>query len=259
MEQGETVSLFRRALSASIRPRHLIPPALGIAASVSLLLVDLVPFAFATALLSFVAWATLVTRELLSSSPQAIAESTPTLESVQLARAHRAILSAADRVRTSARSHDGALSDSLGDVVIHCDELVVASAAMAARGDALFRFLRVHDPSELRRMADEHTRAARSMKDAEVAGSLRSAAEAKRRQLETIEELRTLYDRILAELLAVEATLGELHARVVKLTFEDPAYALSVAGTVGGELSSVRQRVQRLERSAAATLRELSG
>lgn len=253
------MALLRRIFDASVHLRNLLPPAIGLIASLSFMIAGFVKFAILACFFALATWVILVARTLRAPSLSTILNEDPPLESVQLARAKRSILIAADQVRSAAAGHHGVLSTSLLDVVTHCNALVTASSVVASRGDALFRFLRIHDPSELRRMADEHTRAARGMRDPEVAGSLRSAADAKRRQLETLEELRTLYDRILAELLAVEATLGELHARVVKLTFDDPAHAVTMAGSVNGELESIKQRVQRLERSAAATLRELSG
>jgi hypothetical protein len=259
------VSLLRRALDASVRPINLLAPTVGVVAGGALLAVGFPPLALAAGALSVATWGALVAWDIANAAPELLREGppepprAPKLESIQLARAHGAILEAAGRVRRAVSSHEGVLSTSLLEIQAATDELVEAATGMATRGDALFRFLSEHDPSDLRRMAEEHQRSARGMRDPEVAASLRAAAEAKRRQLETLEELRTLYDRILAELLSVEAALGELHARVVKLTFDDPSHAVTTAHSVGGELAGVRQRVQLLERSAAATLRELSG
>jgi hypothetical protein len=251
--------LLRKALDASVRPINLVAPGVGAAAAASLLALGLPPLALTAGALSIVTWGALVAWDIATSpgAPAAAAARVP-FAAKDVERAHQAIAAAADRVRVAIDRHDGVLTDSLVELLANCDELVDSAARMAGRGDAVYAFLRSHDPVAIERAAEEHLRSARSVRDEAARTSLEAAAEAKRRQLATWQELRNLYDRIVAELISVEATLDELHARVVKLTFEDPGLAVEASQQVGADLKTVRERVRVLEQSAAATLREIS-
>jgi hypothetical protein len=159
----------------------------------------------------------------------------------------------------SARARLGVDAELEGDLAARDDVsggLLDSADETALRGDTLYAWLRSHDPNAIHQEARDRADAAHRARDVEVARSLRTAADAKARQLETYRELRALLDRISAELVAAEATLDELHARVMKLTLSDPGDA--VAGlSVGQDLAELRKRLQVLEKSAAATLREV--
>jgi hypothetical protein len=57
-------------------------------------------------------------------------------------------------------------------------------------------------------------------------------------------------------LVAADAGLDELHARVVRLTLDDPAAVLDA--DVHGQLRSMAARLQGLERSVDDTLKEMA-
>jgi hypothetical protein len=245
--------LMQRAIDASVRPLNLLAPGVGVAAAGGLLALGFPPLAIAAGAMSLATWGALVAWD-LSAAPAAEPSRKP-FATPQLERAYSAIAAAADRVRAAIDAHDGVLSSSLVELRASCDELVDGAARMAARADAIAAFLRTHDPQQMERGIEETLRNARQVRDPTARDSLLAAADAKRRQLASLGELHTLFDRILAELVGIEAALGELHARVVKLTFDDPERALDVG--VGDELRTVQERVRVLEQSAAATLREL--
>ncbi|MEQ1568003.1 MAG: hypothetical protein ABMA64_20355, partial [Myxococcota bacterium] len=74
-------------------------------------------------------------------------------------------------------------------------------------------------------------------------------------QLATFDELRVLGERVTAELLAVEAELGELDARLARLGLSDPTDAAPT--DAASEVRALRERMHILEQSAANTLREV--
>jgi hypothetical protein len=248
------------ALRAVVRPINLVAPGVGSAAAAGLLFLGMPALALTAGALSIVTWGALVAWDLVVPQAPALPgepERKP-FAAAGIERSWQSIRAAADRVRSAVDRHDGVLTGSLVELLADCEELVDSARGMASRGDAVHGYLRSHDPAEMARVAEDHVRSARSVRDPAARSSLEAAAGAKRRQLETWQELRTLYDRILAELVNVEAALDELHARVVKLTFDDPAVAADASERVGADLRSVRERVRVLEQSAAATLRDLS-
>ncbi|MEQ1508362.1 MAG: hypothetical protein ABMB14_39390, partial [Myxococcota bacterium] len=165
-------------------------------------------------------------------------------------------LQAAGRVQAAIDRHDGVLSGDLVDLGVTARALGHRPGRVDERGDAVFVFLSTHDPEVIARTAADHVRQARSVRDPAAAASLEAAADARRRQLQTWEQLRVLFERIGAELVSVEAGLDELHARVVKLTFDDPSTA--DVPSIGQDLATLHDRVRLLERSAEATLRDLA-
>lgn len=255
-------SLLRRAVDASVRPVNLVAPGVGVAAASGLLAVGLAPLALAVGSLSVAAWGAMVAWDVASPKPAPPPPPPPPpppkLEALHLQQAIEGIRRSAARVRERIDAHDGVLAASLLEVGANCATLVESAEEMARRGDAVYVFLRGHDPALVHREIEERRRLARAARDPEAAASLERAAEAKERQLRAWSELRDLHDRIAAELVAVGSALDELGVRVMQLTLQDPADAAVSGAGVGKELQSLRDRVQVLERSAAATLQEVA-
>lgn len=248
--------LLRRALDASVKPLNLVAPGVGVAAAGALVAMGLPPLALAVGSLSVAAWGAMVAWDVATPKPPPPPPPPPKrLQAVHLQQAIDAIRRSAESVRGRIDGHDGVLSTSLAELRADCDGLVDSAEEMARRGDAVWTFLRSHDPAPVQRELEDLRRRARTLRDAEAAASLESAAEARGRQLEAWAGLRTLHDRIAAELVAVGAALDELNVRVVQLTLQDPGDAVP---EIGSDLKALRDRVQVLERSAAATLREVA-
>lgn len=251
-------TLIRRAVDAATRPVHLVPPGVGITAAGSLLALGQAPLAVVVGGLSMLTWGAMVAWDLATPpAPPEPEPPPPGLDAPHLQKALDAVRAAAASVREPIDAHDGVLGASLLEIRVAADGLVDSAEGLARRGDAVYRYLRTYDPAEIQREADQLARASQGARDAETAASLASAAEAKRKQLATWKELRAQHDRIEAELIAVEAELDSLHARVVHLTLNDPGDT-SAGASIGRELASLGTRMSMLEKAAAATLSEVS-
>jgi hypothetical protein len=250
-----------RAVDAATRPLHLAPLGVGALVGGGLLALGMPPLALLVGGLSVSTWGALVGWELLGPAP---ATSSPPpvpdrsgLRSLVLRKALQDVDAAARRVQDRLAAQDGVLGAAFAELQADVRALVEQAEALAARGDAVHAFLMEHDPAIIERDVQARLVAARNVADPEAARSFRSAAESKRRQLEAWSGLRALHERVSAELVAVEATLGELDARVVRLSVEDPAGAARAGADAGREIRDVRERVGRLEQAAAKTLREV--
>lgn len=253
--------LLRRAIDASVRPLNLVAPGVGAAAAGALVAMGLPPLALAAGSLAVAAWGAMVAWDLSIPPPPEPATPPPApprrLQAPDLQRAIEGIRASAATVRARIEGHDGVLSTSLLELQADCDALVESAEAMARRGDAAWLFLRAHDPARIQGELDELRRRAKHAQDPEAGASLQSAVESKERQLAAWSGLRTVCDRIAAELVAVAAALDELDVRVVQLTLQDPGDPVPGA-KLGADLDLLRDRVQLLERSAAATLQEVA-
>jgi hypothetical protein len=252
------MSLARRALQSATRPLHLAPLGVGLAVGGGLLAVGLPPLALLVGGLSLGTSGALVAWELLAPAPKP--ESRPTRAAIRSATLRKALEDvdrAAGKVSARLVAHDGVLGASFVELTASVRALVEQAEALASRGDAVHAFLGEHDPAEIEREVQSRLVAARNVGDAEAAGSFRSAAAAKRRQLELWTELRGLFERVSAELVSVEAVLDELDARVVRLSLLDPGGAAAAGRDASREMQAVRQRVGILEQAATRTLREV--
>ena len=200
----------------------------------------------------------LVAWDLAGSAPVPEPEAEPEPDvAPHFAEALAAIRAAAARVRDPIDHHDGILSDSLLEVGAATDDLVARAEALVRRGDAIGRHVSGTDPQRIEREIQQREASAASMRDPAAAASLRVAADAKRRELSTWAELRDQHARIVAELVAVESSLDALRARVVALTLNDPGDA-AAGESIGAELHELGERLDVLERAAAATIRSIA-
>jgi hypothetical protein len=247
-----------RFLTAATRPLHVLPTGVGAVGAAGLLAMGLAPLAVALGVLSVGTWGALTAWELATppKAPPPPPDPLDGIRSADLRDQLRAVIEAAERVRVRIEGHDGVLDSSLAEILAEQRDLVQAAITTARRGDAVWRLLGSIDPNLLRREIAERRDAARRASDPAVARSLDEAAAAKEREMETWRGLAGLVDRIRAELVAADAGLDELHARVVRLTLDDPAAVLDA--DVHGQLRSMAARLQGLERSVDDTLKEMA-
>lgn len=253
-------SLGHRALDAAVRPVNLTPLGVGILAGGGLLATGLAPLSILVGGLSLVTWGTLVLVDVAASAgaaPVPAPARTDGIAALHLRDAMADVRAAAERVRLEIGRHDGVIGASLLEIEADCDALVEQALALAHRGDGIHRFLVAHDRDAIQREVDARLASARQAADGEASRAFRSAAEAKRRQLELWTELRGQHDHIAAELVAVEAALDELHARVVRLALLDPTDVARAGADASREVKVLRERMEILERSAARTLQEV--
>ena len=249
--------ILARALDAAARPANLVAPGLGVVTAGGLVAMGLAPFALAVGALSLGTWSALVAWDLATPPRPVEPPVEPDLASPQLDALLDAVRASASKVRDEVLAHDGVLSASLLALVGECDDLVETASRAARRGDAVWQRLAALDIAAMKRDVELRRQAARQAADSEVAASFGRAADAKQRELDAWRDTRVLVERIVAELVATEAALGELHARVVRLTLHDPGDPDAYGAGIGPEIKVLKERLDVLERSAARTLEEV--
>ncbi|MCK6503959.1 hypothetical protein L6R53_11260 [Myxococcota bacterium] len=251
--------LGRRLVHAAVKPLHLLPPGLGVVTAGGLLVAGLPPLALAVGALSLGTWGALVAWDLATPPPPPPPPSDPLagIRSAGLRARVEGVRAAARRVQQRLATQDSAMASALVELEAEAAELWDAALQAALRGDAVEQLLGQVDQEGLSQAAAERAAAARRADDPEVARALEQAAQARQRELDTWRELEALAGRIHAELVAAEAALDELHARLVRVMLDEPGEASAGGAQVRQQVHELAERLQILERSAARTLQEV--
>lgn len=214
-----------------------------------------------TLLLSAAAYGALVGLDLFNpkflerlSGPVRSPVATPVLEpgsieSAELRGQYEAVGRAHTRVAAQIAAAEGAFAGSLTELAVRAASLVEEAGQMAQRSNVLVAYLAQSSDEGLDRDASAlEARAART-KDAEAAQGFRQAAGARRAQAGTRGEMAALVDRILAQLVLIETSLDEMHARLVKMRAQDAGDVEHIGRGMVARLVSLRDEVQVLESS----------
>lgn len=251
--------LGRRLIQAAVKPLNMLPPGLGVVTAGGLLVAGLPPLALAVGALSLGTWGALVAWDLATPPPPPPPPPDPLegIRSPALRARLEGVQAAAARVQRRLAAPDSAMASSLVELEAEATELLDAAFRAARRGDAVEALLGSVDHAGLAQAVAERAATARRASDPEVARALTQAAAAKERELETWRELEALGGRIHAELVAAEAALDELHARLALVMLDQPDAEAAGGAQVRQQVHEMAERLQILERSAARTLQEV--
>jgi hypothetical protein len=148
----------------------------------------------------------------------------------------RALAAAPERVRRS-------VAGSLGTL----EELAAHTATVIARADDLARYLARADVDKERIEAARLAAEAAACGDDATRRDLEEAAKAAAEKLATIEQLVTARKRAHANLARVNATLGAIPAKIVRMRTLDDQATDAFTGDVGGELDRMNTDLRAFE------------
>ncbi len=180
------------------------------------------------------------------------------IEAPDLRDVYEAILANAATIRTAIDGSPDMLVASLQDTYRRCEVLVTEAGHIGVRGNRLYRYLTAIKPVAIEREAKELEDQADRARDAKAAATYRQAAESKRQQHATHQQMDGLYDRIRAQLSAIETVLDGIHAKVIKLNATDIEETASVTASISDHIDALSTDIQVLEATVDETLEELS-
>ncbi len=193
-----------------------------------------------------------VEKTLLADRPgPAPATTAVEVESAELRAQLDAVRAANHRVVSQIDGMGGVFTDALQEIAVRAATLVEEAARMASESNTLVRYLADGSEAALRAEADKLEKRAFATRDAEAASGFRQAAEARRSQLRTRDEMAALVERLSAQLSLIETALDEMRARLVKMGAQDAGDVENVGRSMVGRLTSLRQEVGVLETSIA--------
>jgi hypothetical protein len=152
------------------------------------------------------------------------------------AEVDRVLAGIPERVRRNIASSIGSL-----------EELAGHTATLIARGDELARYLGRIDLPGARAEAERLAAAAAAADDAAERHELELAAAAAADKVRTLDELVTARKRTLANLARVNATLGAMPAKIMRMRTLDDQATDALSGDVGGELDRMNTDLRAFE------------
>jgi len=264
-------------ITAATRPINLGLAGVGVAAGLALLVTGMgaVP-GIALLALSLVTWVGLTAWDTLFNPrlreeviARAAASSPPKEETTaevplgdgtppELRRAYEQVQRASQQIRQAMDGTGDLLQDHLVETWGHCTQLVDQAGKIAQRGNRLYAYLRSVNPNAVRQEIQDLQNRARRTRDEGAAAAYREAAQARQQQVEAWQQIEGLYERVKAEMVALQSRLDEVHARVIRLDASDLDGAVQAGQTMSSQLKSLNEEVTVLERAVAATLKEVS-
>lgn len=175
------------------------------------------------------------------------------IEPVDLQDAYASILGRHESIRRRLVSATPMIRESLADTYQRCSELARVSEPLVSRGRHLDRYLRMYRADDLFAELCTLEHATERAEDQQARDAFTTAAESKRRHLQTYCDVQKMYERVTAQLSVIRASLDAVEARLVKLQADGSDLggdtAASLEEFVGGlslELSSLESGVETL-------------
>ena len=171
---------------------------------------------------------------------------------------YESILNKHNQSQQAFKSTSELLKDNLVDSMSRCSELVMEAGRIAVKGDSLREYLNTQDPHSIEKQTKDLAAKARRTSDEKASEGFHQAVTVKRQQLETINQIEGLYDRINAQLNVIESSLDTIHAKIVKLKATDIEEAILVGQSIMERVDTLATDINLLESTVEETLQEFS-
>jgi hypothetical protein len=196
-----------------------------------------------------------VAEELNAVKPDVLLEQ---IRPPELRSVYQMILSNYQRTVAAYEGSSESLKSSLSDSVQRCGQLVNEAGRTAVKGNALLGFLSLQTASAIEQEAQALEESAAKAKDKKAAESYQKAAAASREQLATYRQIEGLYDRVKAQLVAIEASSDGVYAKIIKLQATDLQEAIMVNQSITAHLDALSSDMHILESVVEETIQEIS-
>lgn len=183
----------------------------------------------------------------------AVAVRPPELQSI-----YKMILDNYQRTRQAYNESSPMLRDSLGDSLARCAQLVQEAGRTALKGNTLKAYLDTQTPQSIQAEVQALETSAAHASDKKAAESYQKAAASAREQLTTYQQIVGLYDRVRAQLAAIETSTDGVYAKIVKLQATDVEQAVLVNQSISAHLDALSVDIHSLESAVEETMQEIS-
>jgi hypothetical protein len=139
-----------------------------------------------------------------------------------------------------------------------CGQLVNEAGRTAVKGNALRGYLEIQTAQAIEAEAEALEQSAAQAKDEKAAESYQKAAAASREQLATYRQIEGLYDRVKAQLAAIETSTDGVYAKIVKLQATDLQEAILVNQSISAHLDALSSDMHILESVVEETIQEIA-
>ncbi len=180
------------------------------------------------------------------------------IASLELRESYGRIRGGYDRVRRSFDASNPSLRGYLEPTMALARQLLIDAGRTAVKGNPLYTYL-VSERSdqidvEMKKLEASAARAT----DPQAAASYGKAVAAMRDKLSTHTQIEGLYDRVRAQLAAVDSTLVGMHAKMVKLQATDLEEAAVVNNSISANLEALSVDLHGLDSAMEEILQEIA-
>ena len=168
------------------------------------------------------------------------------------------ILANLERIRSTHAAGSDDTRELLASSLAHCEKLAEEAGRAAAKGNPLSAYLATENPTGISGEILQLERDAEAARDPKAKENYQKAAESKRQQLETYQQIEGLYDRIRAQLSVIETALDGVNAKLVKLSATDIQEVMVTNESIGSHLQSMTSDIHILESAVDETIQEFA-
>jgi len=176
----------------------------------------------------------------------------------ELRAIYQMILTNYQRTLAAFQSSSESLKESLSDSLTRCGQLVNEAGRTAIKGNALRNYLELQTAQSIEAEAESLEESARQAKDDKAAETYQKAAASAREQLATHRQIEGLYDRVKAQLAAIETSTDGVYAKIVKLQATDLQEAILVNQSISEHLDALSSDMHILESVVEETIQEIA-
>ncbi len=151
---------------------------------------------------------------------------------------------------------DDMLRDSLRGTRERCHGLLAEAGRLALRGSELARYRSGRQLAAVESEISGLIAQAQATADEKAAQTFMRAAEDKRQEYQTYQQIAGIYDRIKAQLSVINSSLDGVQAKIIKLRATDIKAAASVRASITENLAALTSDMQVLETSVSEILQE---
>jgi hypothetical protein len=176
----------------------------------------------------------------------------------ELRAIYQMILTNYQRTVSAYEGSSDSLKQSLSDSLARCGQLVNEAGRTAVKGNALRNYLELQTAQSIEAEAQSLEESARQAKDEKAAATYQKAAASAREQLATYRQIEGLYDRVKAQLAAIETSTDGVYAKIVKLQATDLQEAILVNQSIAEHLDALSSDMHILESVVEETIQEIA-
>lgn len=194
-----------------------------------------------------------------SAVPEPISLPDPTsILSAEHRELYRSILAGLSRAEEIYAGSNDFVRDSLTETLARCHALAAEAGRAAQKGNSLTEYMRSERAEEIQVEVKALEASAAQASHERARHDYLLAAETKRQQLGTYEQIEALSDRVRAQLTLIDTTLDGVTARLIKVGATDISDAVNTNRSIATHLESMTTDMQVLETTVDEMIQELS-
>ncbi len=164
----------------------------------------------------------------------------------ELHHLHRNILRSQEKIRQLFRDADDFTRELLGEFA-QTESLVTKSTQFLTKAQGIREYLESEDEQQIRQDMEHLQEKITRVSDTFSKHQYQQARHARQKQLETLQELQQMYERLVSQVTNISLSLESMYSRMVKMKTLDYSLASAEGDHVASLLNDIVQEVEQLD------------